>query len=370
LTIEQILAWADAHREVTGAWPNRDSGPVSGAPCTVSWRTIATALRKGSRGLPGGSSLPGLLAEHRGVKGPLTYERILAWADAHHAAFGVWPLPPSGKVLGGNGENWRALNRRLAEGGRGLPGGLSLARLLAAHRDVPRRRKKAPLSLEQILLWADAHHAAHGRWPDQRSGRVDSMRGETWSGIAFALAHGTRGLPGGTTLARFLRTHRGPAVRKPSRPLSVAQILAWADAHHAATGRWPKVTTGTVTGVPGERWINIGQALIHGRRGLPGGSSLPRLLSRRRGVQNHRGLRKLTMDQILAWAHAHHAAHGCWPTVASGPIPGAPGEDWRKIDAALRYGYRGLLPGESLRELLTGLRGISTGEEFSDFDRR
>jgi len=55
---------------------------------------------------------------------------------------------------------------------------------------------------------------------------------------------------------------------------------------------------------------------------------------------------KLTGAQILAWADAHHARAGAWPTTRSGPVAGAPGETWRAIDNALRRGHRGL-PGDS-----------------------
>ena len=65
-------------------------------------------------------------------------------------------------------------------------------------------------------------------------------------------------------------------------PLTVEQILAWADAHHARTGRWPHTKSGPVEGAPGEAWGNIDNALRLGRRGLPGGDSLARLLDRRR----------------------------------------------------------------------------------------
>jgi hypothetical protein len=65
-------------------------------------------------------------------------------------------------------------------------------------------------------------------------------------------------------------------------PLTVEQILAWADAHHARTGRWPHAGSGPVEGAPGEVWGNVNAALYDGHRGLPGGDSLARLLDRRR----------------------------------------------------------------------------------------
>jgi hypothetical protein len=66
LTEGQILGWADAFRELKGVWPRKDSSAVPGA-WNERWSAINAALQKGLRGLPGGSSLPKLLAEHRGV---------------------------------------------------------------------------------------------------------------------------------------------------------------------------------------------------------------------------------------------------------------------------------------------------------------
>lgn len=75
--------------------------------------------------------------------------------------------------------------------------------------------------------------------------------------------------------------------RKP--PLSVAQIMSWADSHRARTGRWPSCTDGQVHGAPGETWVNVNQALTKGLRGLPGGDTLLRLLRRSgRGVPGRR----------------------------------------------------------------------------------
>jgi hypothetical protein len=64
--------------------------------------------------------------------------------------------------------------------------------------------------------------------------------------------------------------------------------------------------------------------------------------------------RPLTVEQVLAWADAHRARTGRWPSAASGPVLDAPGEHWRAIASALRYGYRGLPYRQSLARLLKG----------------
>jgi hypothetical protein len=74
-----------------------------------------------------------------------------------------------------------------------------------------------------------------------------------------------------------------PRGREPyGEPLTEAQILAWADAHFARTGRWPHHGSGGVAGVPGQSWAEIDQSLRRGRRGLPGGDTLAKVLDRRR----------------------------------------------------------------------------------------
>jgi hypothetical protein len=133
--------------------------------------------------------------------------------------------------------------------------------------------------------------------------------------------------------------------RKPH--LTEALILGWADAHRARTGRWPDVRSGPVKGVPGQTWPALNQALARGGRGLPGGSSLARLLEERRGRRNRARAPRLTEGQVLRWADRHRARAGRWPTASSGPVAEAPGETWSAVASALYAGRRGLPGGET-----------------------
>jgi hypothetical protein len=73
---------------------------------------------------------------------------------------------------------------------------------------------------------------------------------------------------------------RGP---KSKPPLTVAQILSWADAWHARTGAWPHKHDGPIPGA-GLKWLTVDNALNAGARSLPGKDTLARLLARKRGV--------------------------------------------------------------------------------------
>src|SRR5262249_37154304 len=123
------------------------------------------------------------------------------------------------------------------------------------------------------------------------------------------------------------------------------------------TGRWPNVNAGAVVEAPGEHWELIDHSLREGQRGLPGGSSLRRLLARKRGLRNPMALPPLTEDEILRWADLHCQRTGAWPQRRTGRVADAPEETWAGVDNALRYGRRGLPGGSSLAQLLRALRG-------------
>jgi hypothetical protein len=358
----EILAWGDVHYRRTGSWPTSASGPIPEAP-GESWRGVDQALRVGLRGLPGGSSLAQFLAVRRGVRNlqrlaPLTYRRILDWADAHHQRTGVWPTGASGPIPEAPGETWRAVDAALLIGRRGLPGGSSLARFLAKHRGTRNLKQLPPMSIPQVLRWARAHRRRTGHWPTRASGPITEAPGETWSAVHAALATGCRGLPAGETLARLLQGRRGER-RKDNRPLlTEQQILAWADAHRQRTGAWPHSRSGPIRDAPGETWRNVDHALHKQLRGLTNGVTLAQLLTTHRGLRTRSYAPALTEKQILAWADAYEERTGTWPHAHSGPIPEAPGETWRAVDDALQQGSRGLRGDRSLARLLAQRRGV------------
>jgi hypothetical protein len=307
--------------------------------------------------------LPRLLAEHRGVRNrkglpPLSEQQILDWADAHHHRTGSWPTSGSGRIAEAPGETWMAVEMALSHGQRGLPGGSSLARLLAEGRGVRLRSDLPDLSVEQILFWADAFQDRTGEWPQIESGPIPEAPGEKWSAVDSALKNGRRGLPGGSSLARLLSEQRGMRSHLHQPRFSRKQILAWADAHRRRTGGWPTADSGPIADAPGETWAQVDLALRNGHRGVRGGSSLARLLAEQRGKPNHLDLPPLSYKKIVAWAEEHHKRTGKWPNVNSGPVHDAPGETWGLIDNALRAGQRGLPGGSSLLRLLVRKRGL------------
>lgn len=381
LTPDLVLTWADEHHARTGDWPTQYSGSVAVAP-GETWSGVQCALNEGCRTLPGGSSIAQLLEAHRGVRNhynlpPLTPELILGWADAHHARTGRWPRKDkdTGPIPDAPDENWAAVDQALLVGVRGLPGGSSLARLLDAERGVRNPAAVPKLEHWEILVWADHHFDRTGRWPTANSGAIPDAPGEVWSAVDAALTAGTRGLPGNDSLARLLARRRGKRNSANLSPLTPELILGWADAHHARTGEWPHRGSGAVADAPGETWQAIVSALHNGRRGLPGGSSLARLLDAERGVasmgqpgtksvrpetafRNPAAVPKLTVETILVWADAHHQRTGEWPKPHSGPIPEAPGEHWSAVAAAVGTNSRGLTCGGSLAQLLAAHRGV------------
>jgi len=221
-------------------------------------------------------------------RAPLTIEMILGWADHHHDETGNWPRANNGYILAAPIERWGRINCALYQGHRGLPGGDTLHRLLAREREVRMLRAVPMLTEDLIVSWAQVHFERNRKWPRAEYDPVFGADGEEWSGIDGCLRGGHRGLPGGDSLAKLLARRLGVRNRTNQPPLTIEEILVWADSYHVITGNWPARSSG-VEGLPeGEAWTVIDSSLRAGRRGLPGGSSLARLLREQREVQ--RGL--------------------------------------------------------------------------------
>lgn len=287
----------------------------------------------------------------RATKPTLTIPQVLKWADEFHATHARWPNRDDGRVADTADENWNALDRALAVGNRGLPGGTTLAKLLLKHRRRPHHHLPADLTIPQILAWADEFHRTTGEWPGYLDGAIPETR-LTWSAVNTALVRGKRGLPGGTSLPQLLERHRGVRNHLSAPPLTETIILEWADDHHQRTGHYPKHNDGPILGTRHETWGAVENALINGWRGLPGGDSLAKFLTRHRGIRNKADLPPLTIEQVKAWAEAHKARTGSWPTAHLGAIPEAPGETWTAVHSALDQGFRGFPGGDSLARLL------------------
>src|SRR5262249_47551025 len=82
---------------------------------------------------------------------PLTCETILRWADEHKARTGNYPTLHSGRVVGALSESWVAVDMALRVGCRGLPGGTSLAQLLADPRGSRHKHRLLALT-EQVIV--------------------------------------------------------------------------------------------------------------------------------------------------------------------------------------------------------------------------
>jgi hypothetical protein len=213
-------------------------------------------------------------------KAPLDEEGILAWADAFYERSQRWPNQKDGIIIGTLNEKWRNVDVCLRSGVRGLPGGSSLTQLLAQRRGIRNHRGLVHLSERQILAWADAYYQRNGCWPDAYAGPIDEAPGETWLAAQAALYVGQRGLPGGSSLSQLLAERRGVRNCQRLPKLTVEQIVSWAEAYSRGTGKWPSHNSGPIEGSGGETWSAVDAALNRGARGLPGGSSLSRLLSK------------------------------------------------------------------------------------------
>jgi hypothetical protein len=181
----------DACFRRTGRWPNKNFGRIIGSP-GEKWSNVHAYLCRGGRGLSGGTTLAQSPEKERGVanrnnRPRLTQKLILAWADAHFQRTGAWPIQRTGSIAESPTETWLSVNASLFRGGRGLPGGDSLAALLTRKRGARKKRNLPRLTEKLVLAWADAYHQECGRWPTHKSGPIAEALGETWLAVDMAL---------------------------------------------------------------------------------------------------------------------------------------------------------------------------------------
>ena len=187
----------------------------------------------------------------------LTSGEILEWADSFFERENKWPRVMSGSIPESPGESWNAIHQALRNGARGLPGDSSLARFLEKERGVRNIKRPPKLSPELILHWADSYFERHKAWPKSHSGSIPDAAGETWAGVNGTLVHGGRGMPEGSTLAKFLQEYRDVRNRTELPPLTLDAILAWADHHKSKTGTWPKASSDLYSAIPRKRGVPL-----------------------------------------------------------------------------------------------------------------
>jgi hypothetical protein len=140
-------------------------------------------------------------------------------------------------------------------------------------------KKRENLTEKYILSRAKSYRKTKCRWPNLYCGSDDGgYPGDTWTGYDNALRQGLRGLPGGSSLAQLMETVG--YVNHLNKPgLTPECILDRIREYHKDTVKWPGEDSGPVEGgYIGDTWKGYDSALREGCRGLPGGSSLTRLL--------------------------------------------------------------------------------------------
>jgi hypothetical protein len=194
------------------------------------------------------------------------------------------------------------------------------------------------LSVEQLRQAVDAYRLAHdGRFPTSAEGWA--LPGLAWGTVDARLRDGACGLPGGTTLSKWL-DEAYPAERS-STPYTSASLRDWVTAYREANGgAFPHVDTGAIPGTD-RTWKNVNDAL---RRGLAFTKcrSLSTWLDDQFPHDRRKKAALITSDLILTLVEAYRAEHdGEFPYRETGKVAGI-NMTWTQLDNALLQGGKSL----------------------------
>jgi hypothetical protein len=379
LTIDLILKWIELYYKEYGEYPNKNSGIIKFADEKykgITWAHVNTALERGVRGLPGGSSLPKLLEEKFNVKNiqnlpSLSMELIEEWIKLFHAKHNRYPNRNDGIIEFATGKHkgttWAHVNTALERGVRGLPGGSSLPKLLEEKFNVKNIKNLPNLSYKEIEGWIKFHYDKYGKYPNKNSGIIEfatgKHKGTTWAHVNTALSEGIRGLPKGSSLPKLLEEKFGVQNHMNLPNLSYEEIEEWIKFHYDKYGKYPNKNSGIIEfakGVyEGITWSQVNTALLEGLRGLKKDSSLKRFISEKFKVRHKKNLPLYTNDLIIEFIQKYHDKVGKYPKYKSGVIITSRKEysedTWASIDSALRTGSRGLSGGSSLAKFIKNM---------------
>ena len=277
-----IRGWVLAWKEKTGKLPSESSGEIPDSH-GETWCAVNSALCFGLRGLRGGLSLSKFIYSELGVrtrtgKPDLSIDIIISWISDWHQSTGRYPCLNSGEIPGSGGETWMIVGAALYTGGRGLPGGLTLAKIIADRFGVRNQTNLPSLSVSIVREMVKEWKKQKGEFPRSDSGEIPGSNGETWGSIDSALYNGCRGLPGGSSLPRFLAEHFGVRNRANLPQITIAMLKRQIEEYREREGSWPVKTSGEIPDSGGDTWSVINRALKKGIRGLPGGTCLARFI--------------------------------------------------------------------------------------------
>jgi hypothetical protein len=362
-----IIKYRDANGGRNPSLKSGDATPHFGSKMT--WAAVNETIRNGRRGFSGGSSLAKFLIEHGFASADvdLTAEMLIAAIIKYRDANGGRnPSVMSGDATPhfGSKMTWAAVNQRLEKGWPGFSGGSSLAKFLVEHGFG--RGLTVEIVKAAIVKYRNANG---GRNPTVTSGDATPYVGNTvtWRGVNSSLREGCRGLPGGSSLARFLVEH-GFDEDKPD--ITDAELETACRAFHTEHGTYPKVDSGDCSRYFGwaegtDTWRNVNACIRNGIRGL--GSLNERslyLFCQRLGIADVKP--KFTDVSLKSACLAYHAEHGTYPKEDSGDCSKHFGwsdgtDTWANVNSSIANGSRGLesLKGSSLYLFCQDL-GIAT----------
>lgn len=193
------------------------------------------------------------------------------------------------------------------------------------------------ITVEQLRQAVEAHRLAKdGRFPTSAEGWA--LPGLAWGTIDTRLRDGACGLPGGTSLSRWLDD---AYLAERTSPYTSASLRAWVTAHRNANdGAFPHVDTGAIPGTD-RTWKNVNDAL---RRGLDFTKcrSFSSWLDDQFPLDRRKKAALITSDLILVLVEAYRAEHdGEFPYRESGKVAGL-NMTWTQLDNALRQGGKSL----------------------------
>lgn len=253
---EVICEW---HRE-RGMWPSKSTKGRCDR-LRVSWGTIHDNLVKKGTSL---AAVVARLSNQSYRKKNWTITELERLVLSHYERCGEWPSLATQGFAPETTMSWTAISERLRNNGS------SLAMIVAKLANTTYKHEE--FTMRQFEEMITEEHERSGNWPTDNSKGYAPGTTLSWCAVGVRL----RKL--GTTLSCVVDrlSGRTPLRQKLSEQLIEKWVIDWM--RHTGMEPGPK-TEGTIPGTS-LSWANINDNLKYGKRGLPGGDSLTKMVAR------------------------------------------------------------------------------------------
>lgn len=329
--------------------PNENSKDFILADGT-SARRLASAFRRGFRGLDGGINFPTFVNQVLDLeeKRDINLEEVIVEIKKYYKETGKKPTTRTKEFFLPDGTSATALDLALRIGYRGLKGGSSLLDLVSESLGL--RGRGQDIDLNEAKIEVLNYFKKYGKRPTKRCKNFLLSDGTSLENLDRFLKK-KKNKENGSSLSEFINNILGVPQKEN---FDLGEIRTEIKKYYNKKSKKPTEHSEDFFLPDGTTARNLANSFRKGLRGLDGNISFPEFANQVLGLKEKKDL---DVSMIIKELKKYHKKNKKYPNKRDASFFLADGTSATSLDQALRMGFRGLDGGSSLAKLIEEISG-------------